>query len=366
MLGHFNSIIAMASNAAKKAKLLMAAGSLTLTNDENAPKKRSFQSCKTTVAANCAPPSTIRSDLPDLKWLGIYFGIYMSLGTTSFYALRNHIRGKKTDDFIDSLYLCVVTMTTVGYGDLVPHSFLSQLICTVFVTVGMCLFGIVVKIAANYLVVKQQMVLVNALHMARKIGPMEALNEIESLKIDYIKCLISLIAMGVHFVIGIFVLVTVEKMDFTDAVYCACTTMTTVGFGDESFSSEFGRMFGIVWISTGTSSLGQLFLYIAEVYTDIETRKLVKWVITSNIIAKKDLEAADNVEDDKVYGAADFILYKLKEIGKIKQEDISVAMKDIDDVIKDLDVEDQSVSDVIPAQSSQKSDDHAIKNSVVL
>ena len=47
------------------------------------------------------------------------------------------------------------------------------------------------------------------------------------------------------------------------------------------------------------------------------------------------------------YRSADFILYKLKEMGKIKQEDISVAMKD-------LDVDDQSVSDVIPAQSSQK------------
>ncbi|XWS27734.1 hypothetical protein CRYUN_Cryun25bG0006000 [Craigia yunnanensis] len=348
MLGHFNSITAMASNAAKQAKLPMAAGSPTLTNDENAHKKKSFQSCKTSVAARCAPPmSTIRSDFPDIKRLGIYFGIYMSVGTTCFYTLRNHIRGHKTNDFIDALYLCVVTMTTVGYGDLVPHSFLSQLVCSVFITVGMCLVGIVVKIAANYLVVKQQMVLVNALHMARKIGPMEALEEIESLRINYIKCLISLIAMAVHFVLGVFVLVTVEGMDFTDAIYCACTTMTTVGFGDESFSSEFGRMFAVFWISTGTSCLGQLFLYIAEVYTDIETRKLVKWVITSNIIARKDLEAADNVEVDKVYGAADFILYKLKEMGKIKQEDISATMKD-------LDVDDQPVSDVIPAQSSQK------------
>ena len=72
--------------------------------------------------------------------------------------------------------------------------------CLCFITVGMCLVGIVVKIAVNYLVVKQQMVLVNALHMARKIGPIEALEEIESLKINYNNCLISLISMAVHFV----------------------------------------------------------------------------------------------------------------------------------------------------------------------
>ncbi|KAK8261030.1 hypothetical protein V6Z12_D13G159600 [Gossypium hirsutum] len=306
MLGHFNSIIAMAANAAKQTKLPMAAtDSPNLTNDENGPKKTTFQSSKaTSVATNCAP----RTNLPDLKWLGLYYVIYI---------------------------------------DLVPHDFLSQLVCTGFITVGMLLFGIVVKLAAKYLVFKQQKVLINALHTARKMGPMEALNEIESIEIDYTKCIISLIAMAVHFVIGIFVLVTVEGMEIEDAVYCASTTMTTVGFGDESFSSEFGRMFGVLWIFTGTSCLGQLFLYVAEVYTDIEAKKLVKWVIASNIIDKTDFEAADNLEKGKVHGAADFILYKLKEMRKIKKEDISCAMKDVG-------VDDRSVFDVIPAQSSEK------------
>lgn len=43
------------------------------------------------------------------------------------------------------------------------------------------------------------------------------------------------------------------------------------------------------------------------------------------------------------------ILYKLKERGKIKQDDISVAMKDLNDVIKDVDVD-----DVTPPKSAQE------------
>ncbi|XVF70876.1 hypothetical protein PTKIN_Ptkin11bG0197600 [Pterospermum kingtungense] len=341
MVDRFSSIIAMASNAAKRVKLPISAGSATLTNDEDAAQK------KTSQAAIYAPPSTIRTDFPGIQKLGAYFGIYIGVGTICFWALmQDEIHGKKTVGPIDALYMCVVTMTTIGYGDLEPHSFLAQFVCIIFITVGMCLVGIVIKIAANYLVVKQQMKLANALHTARKLGPVEALDQIESLKIDYNKCLISLIATAAHFVVGVFVLATIEGMDLSDAVYCACSTMTTVGFGDDTFQSITGRMFGIFWISTGTSCVAQLFLYIAEVYTDIETKKLIKSVITSKIVTKKNQDSADNVEDHgKVYGAADFILYKLKEMGKIKQEDISVAMKDLD--VGD----DQPASDMVLVQS---------------
>lgn len=55
------------------------------------------------------------------------------------------------------------------------------------------------------------------------------------------------------------------------------------------------------------------------------------------IIAKKctpvDLEAMTHVHDDydKVVGMTDFIVYKLKETGKINEDDISAAMKGYED-----------------------------------
>lgn len=52
-----------------------------------------------------------------------------------------------------------------------------------------------------------------------------------------------------------------------------------------------------------------------------------------------------------LYSAAEFILFKLKEMGKITQEDVSLVMEEFED----LDVDQSgtlSVSDIILAQAS--------------
>ncbi|KAH7860695.1 hypothetical protein Vadar_016904 [Vaccinium darrowii] len=64
-----------------------------------------------------------------------------------------------------------------------------------------------------------------------------------------------------------------------------------------------------------------------------------------------DLEAAD-LDGDGIVGAADFVLYKLKEMGKISQEDISLVMEEFED----LDVDQSgtlSVTDITLAQSAE-------------
>lgn len=309
----------MAGNAAKESMLPLAA-SATPRTEENAPKKGRFHEFLSLEKFKW-------SNIPAMSKLGIYFSVYLSIGTTIFYCLEDQIKGKKTNDLVDSLYLCVVTMTTVGYGDLVPNGFTSKISASAFATIGMCLVGIVVKIAASFLVEKQEKMLMDALHLANKVGPVDALKQIESTKISYLKLIISGGVMLGHFLIGIFMLVGIEDMDSMDAVYCSLTTMTTVGYGDTSFSTSLGRLFGIFWISTGTSTLGQLLLYFAEVYTEAQQKEVVKKVLSKRI-TDMDMEAANH--DKKPIGTADYLIQKLKEMGKISEDDINLAAKDVE------------------------------------
>lgn len=132
--------------------------------------------------------------------------------------------------------------------------------------------------------------------------------------------------------------------------YCMCSTITTLGYGDKSFSTEAGRVFAIFWILTSTVCVAQFFLYLAELNTERRRKELVKLVLTRRI-TYVDLEAAD-LDNDGVVGAAEFIIYKLKEMGKINQEDIALVMEEFED----LDVDQSgtlSTSDIMLAQSSQ-------------
>jgi potassium channel subfamily K len=71
--------------------------------------------------------------------------------------------------------------------------------------------------------------------------------------------------------------------------------------------------------------LAQFYLYLAELYTERRQRSLVKWVLTRRL-TPSDLEQAD-LDHDKVVSAAEFVIYKLKEMGKISQEEISLVME---------------------------------------
>ncbi|XP_027064073.1 two-pore potassium channel 1 isoform X2 [Coffea arabica] len=323
--------------------------------------RRRFRRCKSAPLAEFTPGelngkdgSLPRSESifnklhPSIRKVAIFLFLYLAVGAFCFYIVRHQIAGERTDGVLDSVYFCIVTMTTVGYGDLVPNSVATKLLACVFVFSGMALVGLMLSRGADYLVEKQEVLLVKALNLRPKVGPTETTEEIETQKVSY-KCATVFIFLLVLIVVGTAFLTIVEKLDIVDAFYCVCSTITTLGYGDKSFSTKAGRIFAIFWILMSTLCLAQFFLYIAELNTEKRRKELVRWVLTKPM-TNVDLEAAD-LDDNGIVGAAEFVIYKLKEMGKISQEDISVVLEEFEY----LDVDQSgtlSTSDISLAQSS--------------
>lgn len=235
---------------------------------------------------------------PSFRKVILYLVIYLTVGTTCFYFVKNQIEGKKVNGVLDSVYFCVVTMTTVGYGDLVPNSPAAKLLASFFVFSGMALVGTVLSKGADYLVEKQETLLIKALHMRDKVGPSDILEEFEVNRVRY-KCVIVTATLVVLMVVGTVFLAKVEKLSTIDAFYCVCSTITTLVYGDKSFSTKAGRIFAIFWILTSTICLAQFFLYVAEFNTERRQKELVKLVL-SRRMTNVDLEEADLDNDGTV------------------------------------------------------------------
>ncbi|KAL0301072.1 UNVERIFIED_CONTAM: Two-pore potassium channel 1 [Sesamum radiatum] len=277
------------------------------------PKRRRIRRCRSAPLAEFVPgeinganeaqppppsESFLDSIHPNFRRVVIYLIFYLAIGTICFYFVMDQIKGEKTDGVLDSVYFCIVTMTTVGYGDLVPSSTATKLLACVFVFSGMALVGLTLSKGADYLVEKQEILLIKALHMREKLGPTEILQEMETNKVRY-KCFMMMALL-------------------------------------------------VVLVAGGTVFLATFLCYIAELNTERRQKAVVNYVLTKKM-TNVDLEAAD-VDADGTVGAAEFIIYKLKEMGKINQEDISLLLEEFEN----LDVDQSgtlSTCDLMLAQS---------------
>ncbi|OEL31282.1 Two pore potassium channel a [Dichanthelium oligosanthes] len=286
---------------------------------------------------------------PTFRLVGLLLFVYLLVGVIIFYLVMDQISGRTTNRVLDALYFVIVTMTSVGYGDLVPNTDTTKLLACAFVFTGMAIIALFISKAADYLVEKQEVLFFKALHMNMKGGDAKILRAIETNRIKY-KFYTVAILLAMVIVAGTLFLWKIEKLSLVDSFYCVCATITTLGYGDKSFSSKWGRVFAVFWIIASTLIMAQFFMYLAELYTEGRQKVLAKWVHTRRITTM-DLEAADLDGDGQVV-AAEFVLYKLKELGKISQEEISSFLEEFEK----LDV-DQSGTlsnyDLTLAQTSQ-------------
>ena len=80
---------------------------------------------------------------PETRGL-IYATLIVVAAGTVFYRIIEHW------SWVDSLYFTVVTLTTVGYGDLTPHTDAGKLFTVFYILVGLGILGSFVALIANY------------------------------------------------------------------------------------------------------------------------------------------------------------------------------------------------------------------------
>jgi glycopeptide antibiotics resistance protein len=80
---------------------------------------------------------------PEFQALGLAVVVTLAIGTT-FYSLHEGW------SVIDSLYFCVCTLTTIGFGDFAPTTELSRIFTIFYVFIGVGLIASFIALVASY------------------------------------------------------------------------------------------------------------------------------------------------------------------------------------------------------------------------
>lgn len=225
--------------------------------------------------------------------------VYIFIGALIFGNMSGH-------DFVDSVYFCIVSASTVGYGDIVPTTRAQMVFVCLYIFVGFVTFSMSMR---------------NAKHNDDAGA---------SFYWDRLK----------RSIFWIFVLIGIGSalfyMDFSggdvrdsvhsvrptiiQSVYWAIVTLTSVGYGDLTVESTSGKIFVSIFIILGVSqflsALGSIIELTVESEREGEVKSALQVGLSEEVLAQLDTDG------DREVDRCEFLTSILIHMKKVSQDDV--------------------------------------------
>lgn len=100
--------------------------------------------------------ATIRKVLPQLEIIGLVLVMVVTISSTAIYEVERDAQPDKFQSMGDALWWCVVTLATVGYGDLAPVTAMGRFIASVTMVIGLSIFGTFISLIGGAFITAMQ------------------------------------------------------------------------------------------------------------------------------------------------------------------------------------------------------------------
>lgn len=164
-------------------------------------------------------------------------------------------------DIASAFFFCGTIITTIGFGNLSPQTWIGQLFCVCYALVGIPMFGILLAGVSDHMgtVLRRAVAKIETLFLKRKIRQ-TTVRVISAVLSILIGCLIFLAVPTVVFH-------EVEEWTFIQSLYFVVITLTTVGFGDfVPGGPERGvfKLLVLLWIVFGLAYFASILTMIGN------------------------------------------------------------------------------------------------------
>jgi potassium channel subfamily K len=231
-----------------------------------------------------------------------------------FYTIGIVVYGKLEDwTFRDSVYFITQTISTLGYGNISPHSSAARLFSIFYIFVGILLTFSVIGDVASTIVVR----------MRDNYGnqKLKRMNRLQVVVRSVLNCLMWIVILFLVNIIGAAVFSLNEGWSFLDALYFATYTSTSVGYGDLTLTKTSSVWFNIFYILIAIAITAVAFEKISSFTRHLDEAEL-KQVLDAIEPSKMLIDAIGKGSGKQEISQSEYILHMLQLSGKIDPRDL--------------------------------------------
>jgi voltage-gated potassium channel Kch len=207
--------------------------------------------------------------------------LYISIGVLVYMTNVDGFKGKSTFKLVDALYFTIISLCTIGYGDIVPCTNFTKVFTCLFLLVGVRFIDLMLNGLLTNVLDKQRTVLLSTMddNKLNKVFDTYMIDARKKRSRGRMKVILALAVVAGTISICTIIVHEVEGLNWIDSFYLSVISVTTVGYGDKSFSTTAGRLTATVCLLVSTLAVAKAFLFLTDLRMDKRNRRTTKWIL---------------------------------------------------------------------------------------